>query len=169
MKIFETERLLVRSLKASDVDAYFDMMGNSKVMRLIPREVMTKPESDAHLNRFLEMDYSQSDTKVWAIESKQDKEFIGICAFLKNSDNDDEIGYRLREKFWKQGFGTEIAKGLISFGFQEMNMKKITADVDTKNLNSVRILDKFMESTKEFFNDSDNCTDRRYEVLKTDW
>ena len=74
----------------------------------------------------------------------------------------------MREKFWRKGFGTEIAKGLISFGFDKMKMKmkKITADVDTKNLNSVKILEKFMSSRKEFFNESDNCVDRRYEILK---
>lgn len=47
-----------------------------------------------------------------------------------------------------------------------METEKITADVDTKNLNSVKILKKFMTSSKEFFNESDNCIDRRYEVLK---
>jgi hypothetical protein len=32
-----------------------------------------------------------------------------------------------------------------------MKTKKITADVDTNNLNSVKILEKFMPSEKEFF------------------
>ena len=74
---------------------------------------------------------------------------------LKNNENEDEIGYRLREKHWRKGFGTEISKGLIKFGFEKLKMEKITADVDTKNLNSAKILEKFMTQTKEFFNKSD--------------
>ena len=51
----------------------------------------------------------------------------------------------------------------------EIQMKIFeTADVDTKNKSSVKILEKFMSCSKEFFNESDNCIDRRYQVLKND-
>jgi ribosomal-protein-alanine N-acetyltransferase len=166
MKIFETDRLIVRKLNKTDSDDYYDMMGNPKVMSLIPRQVMSRKESDKHLKDFMGSDQQQSNTKVWGVELKDRKEFIGLCAFLKNNEDEDEIGYRLREEFWGKGFGTEITKELISFGFEKMKMEKITADVDTNNLNSVQILEKFMSSEKEFFNESDDCIDRRYIILK---
>ena len=117
--IFETDRLFVRQLQESDQSAYFDMMSNPNVMRPIPRNVMTEEESNAHLYKFLNTEHTTSDTKVWAIELKEENEFIGLCAFLKNNENDDEIGYRLREKYWGVGYGTEITKGLIDFGFKQ--------------------------------------------------
>jgi ribosomal-protein-alanine N-acetyltransferase len=169
MIIFETDRLIIRKLKETDSDDYFDMMGNPAVMNMGPRKVMSREESDNHLEHFLNPNRDQSGIKAWAIEVKSGNEFIGLCAFLKNNENDDEIGYRLRERFWRMGFGTEIAKGLISFGFEHLEAKKITADVDTKNQNSVKILEKFMLVSKEFFNEADNCMDRRYEVLKSNW
>jgi len=169
MKIFETDRLIIRNLAEFDSDYYYDMMGNPNVMSLIPRKVMSREESNKHLNSFVGKDQTQTDTKVWGIELKNENEFIGLCAFLKNDENEDEIGYRLREKHWKKGFGTEIAKGLIKFGFEKFNTDKITADVDIKNLNSVKILEKFMTKSKEFFNESDNCIDRRYEIRKNNW
>ncbi|MBU2951356.1 GNAT family N-acetyltransferase [Tamlana agarivorans] len=169
MTIFETERLVIQQLKQSVSDVYFDMMENTNVMSLVPRPTMSRQESDAHLIKMISLYAEPSDTKVWGIALKSSDEFIGICAFLKNDAQEDEIGYRFREQFWNQGFGTELTKGLISFGFEEMAMQKITADVAIKNLNSVKILEKFMRVTMEFYNPSDNCTDRRYEVSKTDW
>jgi len=169
MIIFETDRLIIRNLAEVDSDDYYDMMGNPNVMSMIPREVMSREESDKHLNNFVGKDQTLADTKVWGIETKKENEFIGLCAFLKNNENEDEIGYRLREKHWRKGFGTEIAKGLIKFGFEKLTMEKITADVDTKNLNSTKILKKFMIQTKEFYNKSDNCIDRRYEIRKDNW
>ena len=169
MKIFETDRLIIRNLRENDSDDYFDMMGNPNVMNLIPRDVMSRKESDKHMNKFINSEQILTETKVWGIETKNKNEFIGLCAFLKNNENEDEIGYRLREKYWRKGFGTEITKGLIKYGFEELEMEKITADVATENLNSVKILDKFMIKTKEFFNEEDNCIDRRYEVLKNNW
>ncbi len=166
MKIFETERLIIRRLKNSDSDCYFDMMKNPNVMNPIPRKIMSREESDNHLKDFLNTNENLTDIKVWGIEIKDENEFIGLCAFLKNNENEDEIGYRLREKFWGKGFGTEIAKGLILFGFEKMKLDKITADVSITNHNSIKILEKFMLQSKEFFNESDNCIDRRYEVIK---
>lgn len=108
-----------------------------------------------------------SDTRVWAME--YDNELIGICAYLKNDQKEDEIGYRLREQFWKKGFGTEIAKGLIDFGFRELGLEKIVADVAIQNTNSVKILEKFMTLQQEFYNPDDECMDRRYQVFKNDY
>lgn len=166
--IFETERLIVRLLQLDDADTYFDMMSNPNVMRLIPREIMSREESDTHLKMIVENDSSFSDKKIWGIETKSENEFIGLCAFLKNDKNEDELGYRLREKFWRKGYGTEITKGLISFGFNKMNMKKITADVANTNIGSIKILEKFMVKEDEFFNEEDNCVDRRYAVVCND-
>ncbi len=169
MTIFETERLLIRTLKKDDSDDYFDMMSNPNVMNPIPRAIMSRQESNEHLNNFLNLAHIQSDRKVWAIELKSENTFIGLCAFLKNNESEDEIGYRFREKYWRKGFGTEVTIGLLKYGFDEMKMERITADVDTKNLNSVKILEKFMTIKKEFFNEEDNCIDRRYEVHKNNW
>jgi RimJ/RimL family protein N-acetyltransferase len=167
--IFETDRLIVRRLCENDFDDYYDMMGNPNVMNLVPRKVKSRKESDEHLEKFIHTDQNLSETKVWGIELKNNSEFIGLCAFLKNQEKDNEIGYRLREKFWRMGLGTEITKGLISFGFEKLNMNKITADVDTNNQYSVKILRKFMTLEKEFYNTSDKCIDQRYYVLKDRW
>lgn len=168
MMIFETERLTIRPLQLSDADAFFDMMGNPNVMNPIPQKVMTREESDANLNKFLNPK-GVPGKQVWGIDEKSSGEFIGLCALLKNDENEDEIGYRLREKHWGNGYGTEIARGLISYSFEVLKFEKITADVNTKNITSIKILDKFLTPVKEFFNKNDNCTDRRYALERKDW
>lgn len=167
--IFETDRLIIRQLQESDQSAYFDMMGNPNVMSLIPREIMSKNESDKHLVEFIKTYDHQSGLRIWAIELKSEKEFIGLCAFLKNNKNEDEIGYRLREKYWGIGYGTEITRGLIDFGFNNLGTDLITADVYVDNLRSVKILEKFFKKDIEFFNAEDNCLDRRYKLTRKEW
>jgi len=166
--IFQTKRLTIRLLKESDRTSFFDMMSNPKVMAPIPRPVMDKAESDTNFEKHLNAALT-SDTKVWAITTKQGDEFIGICAYLKNNQNVDEIGYRLREQFWGNGYGTETTRGLINYGFNALQLELITADVNTANINSVKILDKFFTRDFEFYNEADQCTDRRYKLQKEDW
>jgi len=167
--IFETERLTIRALNSTDSAPFFDMMGNPIVMNPIPQKVMTRGESDVVLEKFTPPQTTDLDKQVWAIIEKESTSFIGLCAFLKNNENDEEIAYRLREQFWGVGYGTEIAKGLIDFGFYKKKYLKITADVNIDNHNSAKILNKFMLPVREFYNNDDQCTDRRYELYKEDW
>jgi len=51
----------------------------------------------------------------------------------------------------------------------QINNDTVTADVNVANIPSVKILVKFMTIVDEFFNEKDNCTDRRYEVTRSGW
>ena len=166
--IFKTERLLIFALKKSDSEDFFDMMGNPNVMLPIPQKTMTKIESDAKLLELITLEKTTSK-KVWSLVEKESNKFIGICGLLKNNENENEIAYRLREKYWGKGYGTEITKGLIDFSFINLNFDLLTADVNIDNIKSVKILDKFFKRHKEFFNKQDNCTDRRYKLTKENW
>ena len=166
--IFETERLIIRALQTDDQEAYYDMMSNPNIMSLVPREPMDRATSDEYFRTQLHIANS-SNTKVWAIDSKKGDSCIGLAAYLKNDQNEDEIGYRLRELFWGIGYGTEIAKGLIDFGFKHLNTDLITADVYVDNLQSVKILEKFFKRDIEFYNPEDKCTDRRYKLTRKEW
>ncbi|MBJ6367024.1 GNAT family N-acetyltransferase [Snuella sp. CAU 1569] len=155
-------------MKLDDKEAFYDMMSNPNVMNPIPRDTMDRKTCNAHFQKYLKSE-GNSETKVWAVDSKDGIPFLGIAAYLKNDKNEDEIGYRLREQFWGNGFGTEIAKGLIDYGFGTLNLEIITANVNTNNGKSVKILDKFFNRDIEFFNVNDNCIDRRYKISRIEW
>ncbi len=160
--IFKTERLITRQFKESDLDSFFDLMGNSKVMNPIPQKVLTKEESNIKFQELLNLKNNNPSKKVFAISEKDNQEFIGFCALIKNDENEDEIVYRLREKFWGKGYGNEIAHGLVDYCFDILNLELIIADVNVSNTKSIRILEKIMKPGREFYNAKDNCINRRY-------
>jgi len=166
--IFETIRLYVRKLEENDEAAFFELMSNPNVMNPIPQKPFTKEESISKLAELILLEKS-SDTKIWCLCKKGCNDLIGICGVLKNNENEDGIAYRIIERFWGDGYGTEIAKGLINFCFKHMKSELITADVCVENIKSVKILNKFFTIQKEFFNAEDNCVDRRYVIKKETW
>lgn len=89
--IFETERLIIRPLQTDDQEAYYDMMSNPNIMSLIPQEPMDRATSNKHFRRHLHTENS-SNTKVWGVDSKNGDSCIGLAAYLKNDQNEDEIG-----------------------------------------------------------------------------
>lgn len=165
----KTKRLFMRRLMEHDRENYFDMMSNPNVMNPIPAKVMSRAESDAHFNTHFNFDFPIDDKILLAVIDQKTDTFIGIGAYLTNDDGDPEIGYRLREKFWNQGYGTEIAYVLLEHGFNNMNFELITADVSIENKLSLKILEKFMRLSHEFWSEKYQTFDRRYVLSFGEW
>ncbi|PGQ50483.1 GNAT family N-acetyltransferase [Bacillus thuringiensis] len=59
-----------------------------------------------------------------------------------------EIGYNINPDYWGKGLATEVARKLITFGFKELNLHRIFATCDPRNIGSIKVLEK-NEMTKE--------------------
>ena len=80
----------------------------------------------------------------WAIVKKSDKKFIGLAGMFPSLDKFKlgEIYYKLHPDYWGKGYATEVAKTLIKFGFDELNLHEVEAGVATENIGSVKVLEK---------------------------
>lgn len=167
--IFETTRLTIRRFKHSDASDFFDIMGNPNVMNPIPLKTLSQIESDEKLKELIGYYTLNSVKNIWAIDQKTNSEMVGLCGLIHNNDGENEIAYRFRENFWNLGYGIEIAKGLIDYSFEKLNFELVTADAYFLNKKSIKIIEKFMLFDKEFYNQKDNCLDRRYKLTKIKW
>lgn len=166
--ILETKRLYARPLHERDASAFFALMSNPKVMEPIPQKPLNQKESTSTLTELIQLEKSSS-TKIWGLCKKETNAFIGICGVLKNNEQQDEIAYRLLEQYWGNGFGTEIARGLIEYCFLKLNSTLVSADVYVNNVKSIKIVEKYFTVKNEFFNLEDNCIDRRYILSRESW
>ena len=162
--VFNTNQLCVRNLSMQDQNAFFDLMRNPKVVIYTPSNPLNRNESDAKLDSLMNTHHH-----FWAVELKDTQEFIGIGGLKIVSDSEAEIAYSIREKFWRNGYGTEIAQGLIKYAFQKTNYTLLTAYADPKNRNSLKILEKFMQPIGEVYSEEYQCIDMKYELNKNDW
>ena len=140
--IFETEILLVRRLKMSDIRPYHEMQSNPKVMQYVTGEVQTEKEHLIELERLIGF-YDREDNDFWiyAIERKVDNEFVGTLAFIKDNEGDDEIGYRFLEKYWGLGYGSDLCKASVVY-CSSIGMPKLIGYVINLNVASAKILKK---------------------------
>jgi len=171
MKIFETDRLIIKTIEQKDKEFFIELISDPEIINPIPQPKFSAEEIMDKFNESLNLrgEILDNNKSVWGIFEKGNPDMIGLCLFLTNNENDRELGYRFRVNYWGQGYGTETTKGIINFSFNQLKIDKITADVYTEHRNSVKILEKFMNPVREFFNEKCNCTDRRYEIYKKDW
>jgi len=171
MRIFETERLIIKSLESADKKHFAELLTDPKVLEQIPQIAFTESQITDRFNKSLNIDVSDLKKQkcLCGIFEKDNPEMIGLAMFLINEENEKELGYRFREDYWGKGYGTETTKGMLEFYFNVLNTDKVTADVNIANVASVKILEKFMSPVREFFNARDNCNDRRYELERINW
>lgn len=140
--IFETERLLIRELKLSDINPFHKIHANKNVMIYTGSPVKTYEEDILDLEHCISC-YNKLNNRfwVWAVLIKEDNQFIGTVAIIEYDDNNDEVGFRFLEKYWNKGYGFEVLKGLLMYA-KDNAYTKLFAEVYAKNIASEIILRK---------------------------
>ena len=167
-EIFNTNRLSVRQFNELDKDYFIELLSDPDIINPIPQEVFKMDDILSKFKSFSKYDTKTVDSEksIWGVYEINQSELIGLCGLLTNDENERELAYRFRKKYWGKGYWTEITKGLIDYSFNVLEMVKISADVNIENIGSVKILEKFLTPIKEFYNEKDKCTDRRYKLEK---
>jgi RimJ/RimL family protein N-acetyltransferase len=103
---FQTERLMLRPLRANDVDLLFELNSDPEVMQYITGRPSTLDEVRAEVADAL-------GCRWIAIERASD-EAIGWVGAIPSKDGAEyDVGWRLRRAVWGGGLATEAAVALI--------------------------------------------------------
>ncbi|CAM1352776.1 GNAT family N-acetyltransferase [Tenacibaculum insulae] len=163
--IFETKRLLVRKLKTTDLQPFFKLESNPKVLQYATGEVKSIDACKIELKDLIsKYENNANEFFIYAIVQKTNNEFVGTLALVKDNE-DDEIGYRFIQEYWGKGYATEICEGLITY-CKSVGMKKIVGYVVDKNRASAKILKKynFIEVNK-FISEDIGLPETKYELI----
>ncbi|MDX2362723.1 MAG: GNAT family N-acetyltransferase [Crocinitomicaceae bacterium] len=171
MELFATDRLSVREFTSIDIDYFIELLSDPEIRRPVPQPTWSEDKINSMFEEFCdyEKDPLTKERSAWGVFESSKTELIGLCALLTNDDGQRELGYRFRHKYWGKGYGTEVTKNFIDYCFSSLQLEVIAADVNIENIGSVKILEKFFSPVNQFFNERDQCYDRRYVLNKSDW
>lgn len=141
--VLETERLVLRKVNQDDA------------------EIVLEGYSDPRVNQFMSVSYhSIEEVKVqldwyesllveetgiwWGICLNEDGKMIGNGGFHKWEHNHRkaELGYWILPEYQGRGLASEAITAMIKFGFEDILLHRIEAEVETENGPSSRILSK---------------------------
>lgn len=143
IKVFETERLILRHWELDDVQRLFEIGSDADVMFRIGDG---KPyESIKQAEKFLNWakNYQKENGFCrWAVIEKASGKTIGSCGFVKLYGDDIDLGYLFAKDYWGKGFATEAVKGSVKYGFEKLGFSKIVALTDIDHIETHRVLEK---------------------------
>jgi len=138
-----TDRLVLREFVREDFDAVHEYGSDPEVVRYMNWGPNTRAETRRFLERNIQAQIIQPRTS-YQLAITIDERLIGGAGLTIHSlqDGRAELGYCIRRDMWGKGIGTEVAGGLIKFGFNELGLHRIEAKCDPENTASYRIMER---------------------------
>lgn len=135
----ETERLTLRSWRDGDAEAFDTWLNTPAVARTVGG-LQSREQIDAAVARIRQCE-ADNGFCFWALERRDDGAFLGFCGLKRlNSEGApdvlkgaSEIGWRLREDAWGQGYAREAATASLDLAFGRFGLDEVYAITLTDN------------------------------------
>ena len=139
-----TERLRLRPMCGADAQALFAIFSDPRVSRYLSRPPWATIDL-AHERIARDSAAMLAGTYAcFGIERVRDRQLIGECSLfhLSAQCRRAELGYALAFDATGQGCMHEALVALLGFGFSQLALNRVEADIDPRNLASARSLER---------------------------
>ena len=176
--MLETERLILRPLRAEDVDDILPYHSDPESIRYIPWDVRDRAFVVDWLTRavtYLGIKEGQPGLLL-AMVQKSDGKVIGQLnsAMTDAANQTADIGYISNPKYRGQGYVHEALVALVDYLFVEEKVHRIIADVDIRNIDSIRVMERLNFRLEATYLENDYlkgewCSMHLYALLSREW
>ena len=135
--IIETKRLILREYTTDDFNGLCAIICDAETMRYYVR-----PYDENGVLRWLDWcikSYAENGFGLWAIELKENGEFIGDCGIsLQKIDGEilPEIGYHINKNHWRKGYAKEAAAAVRNWFFSNTDYERVYSYMNNENVAS---------------------------------
>jgi ribosomal-protein-alanine N-acetyltransferase len=139
-----TARVRLRPITDEDAADLFALHSNAHVLRYWDSPPwMEREVADRFVATCRQIEDEGSGARV-AIERASDGAFLGWCGVTKwnPTHRSASMGYCLTEAAWGHGYATEAGRALLQWAFDTLDLNRVQAEADTRNVASARVLEK---------------------------
>jgi RimJ/RimL family protein N-acetyltransferase len=136
--VLETERLTLRRPTLADVKAIARLANNRRIAENTRR--LPHPYSQEHAVEFVRAVANERPEIAFLIEHSLTP--IGMVGITWREPDAPELGYWLGFEYWGRGFGTEAARAVIDFFFEQFELEHLFSGARVANPSSRNILEK---------------------------
>jgi ribosomal-protein-alanine N-acetyltransferase len=139
-----TDRLLLRSISEGDIDGLFAVFSDPQVMRYWSTPPLADKAAAAELQREIAESNQRGTMMKWGLALRENDSIIGTVTLfnLERSNGRAELGYAMSRAHWGFGYMQEALHKLLSYAFEDLELRRLEADVDPRNAASIRTLER---------------------------
>jgi ribosomal-protein-alanine N-acetyltransferase len=125
-----------------DLAQLLALYSDPEIRRYFPEGTLTFEETKEELEWFLNGHPQHPELGLWATIHKPTNQFIGRCGLLPwtiDGHQEVEVAYLLDKSFWRQGLGTEAARAIAQYGFEQLHLSRLICLIDRENQASQKV------------------------------
>lgn len=144
---FETERLLLRTMQADDLEAVYEIWGSPEVMKYCGG-ASTKSRIQRSIDFYRQLQ-NEKGYSVYTVLLKETSAIIGVCGFNPAEDEREvELLYHFNQHYWGKGYAVEASAACLTALRKNCpNVRNMVAAVDPANPASGKVLGKIGMTT----------------------
>ena len=156
--ILTTERLTLRQITVEDLNEFFMLKSDERLLKGYNAKAKTYEEARKSLQRIND-EISKNEWIIWGITLKNENKLIGSICFwnISKEQSKAEIGYELMFDWQGKGIMSEAIKAVIAYGFESMELSLIEALPYSDNMKSTKLLERNSFIKGESFKENDSA------------
>ena len=139
-----TENYALRNLMPEDAQEIFALRSSDEINKYLDRpKANTLDEARNFITKIIN-GIAKNESIFWVVTPKDESKLLGTICLWKISKDEAkaEIGYELLPENHGKGIMQEVIPRVLQFGFEEIKLEMIEAELSPRNLKSVRLLEK---------------------------
>jgi len=139
----QTDRLVLRCLSPNDADYIFEIRSDFEVTKYNSGPAYTDRQQAIKLIEKTLEGFASKKSLYWGITMRGNDTVIGQLGFnyWDSENNVAEVGFDLKRECWRKGIMSEALTEIIHFGFSEMGLNRIGAQVSAHNTSCKLLLE----------------------------
>ena len=139
-----TARLRLRPFEDGDADDLFAMHSSAFVLRYWDAPPWRERERAGQFIAGCRRLAEEGTGVRLAVDEVLEGTFVGWCSLSRWNPEHRRasLGYCYDHPAWGRGYATEAAQALLRWAFDALDLNRIQAETDTRNLASARVLEK---------------------------
>ena len=172
----ESARLLIRLVTQADLPALLTVNSDDAVTRYLPYASWRGMEDARNWYTRMSGLRAAGSALQFAILERRSGTAIGSCLLFRYEESSAraELGYVLGRAHWGQGYMYEALRRLIDCAFNELGLRRLEAEVDTRNARSARVLTRLGFTAEGLLRErwltrGEPCSVTAYGLLQREW
>lgn len=171
-----TPRLTLRQFTAADAPAMYTIFSDAEVTRYWSTPPWTDmAQAEQAVQESIDS-YAGAENLRLAIALRDSGEMIGTISLYRihASNRRGDIGYALARAHWQRGYLSEAMEAFIAHAFDALDLNRIEADIDPRNVASAKLLEKMAFVREGYMRErwivnGEVCDTAFYGLLRREW
>jgi RimJ/RimL family protein N-acetyltransferase len=173
-----TERLVLRAFTIADLDEVYAMQSDEESVRYLEWGPRSREEVAESLAKKMAATaiHGEGDSLSLAVILPETGKLVSdvVLQFVSAEHRRGEIGFIVHPDHGGEGYTTEASRELLRIAFEDLGLRRVIAQVESRNVACMRVLEKLGMRREAYFVENvfvkDEWQDEQiYAILEREW